>query len=403
MTWPAGDDRPDAEPSVSGADTTSGGARDPAMDALIAASRVHRGNVMDDDYKPLTNPEVGRIRKTVTEFLEGQDKRPKDRVTRAKLAKAIGESKSTVSQVLACKYPEGKQDGFRKRDDILRKLDKHLALLRARRDSPQRSDFAWTGVAEEVRGVANTAVMLCSLAAVYGPAGIGKTLCLRALLDVFPGSVLLTINDGVHSVTTLMRELSCQLKLGTASFRYGMRRSIVECLRQSKRLVMIDEAHLASMDMLNCIRQLQDDTDCPVLLVGLPSLARMLLKGRGDDSKGATVYSRVTPSRDLTERCRRNGDRGEPLFGIGDIKRVFARGALRVAGDATAWLQALACMPEVGALRACNNAVRLAAHIAKQKGETEITLTLLLQASRLLHGVEGAKAIVNRIKERQVA
>lgn len=401
MTEPERDDQPDAEPEAPGADSADAG-RDPAMDALIAASRLHRGAAMDGngEHVPLTNPEVGRIRNAADRFLAEQDRLPKDRrLTRAKLAGAIGESKSTVSQILNNKYPRSRIDGHRKRDEVLRKIDKHLALLAARRESPQRSGFAWTGVAEEVKGVANTAVLLDTIGVAYGPAGIGKTLTLEALLSVYPGSVLITIDDGTHSVTTFLRELSDKLKVGSARYRQSMRRCICDALRQSKRLVMVDEAHLAGLDVLNCIRQIHDSTGCPVLLAGLPALAKTLLQGRGDDSRGATLFSRVGVSRDLTERCRRDGDRGEPLFSVADVRKVFARSTLRIAGDAQRWLQGLACMPEVGAMRAATNAVRLATHVAQQKGDTEITLAMLQSASKLLHGLEGARAIANRIKQ----
>jgi len=331
MTDPEQDERPDAEPEAPGTDSADGG-RDPAMDALIAASRIHRGQAMDGngEHVPLTNPEVGRIRNAADRFLQEQERLPKDRrLTRSKLAGAIGESKSTVSQILNNKYPRGRIDGHRKRDEVLRKIDKHLALLAARRESPQRSGFAWTGVAEEVKGVANTAVLLDTIGAVYGPAGIGKTLTLEALLSVYPGSVLLTIDDGTHSVTTFLRELSDKLKLGSARYRQSMRRCICDAL----------------------------------------------------------------------ERCRNDGDRGEPLFTVADVRKVFARSTLRIAGDAQRWLQGLACMPEVGAMRAAVNAVRLATHVAQQKGDSEITLAMLQSAAKLLHGLEGARAIANRIKQ----
>ncbi|HUU83044.1 MAG TPA: AAA family ATPase [Phycisphaerae bacterium] len=399
MTEPDTNGQPAGDPKTASGETAADGDR--TMDALIAGSRLLGGGVVGDQYEPVGSLEAARIRAAVNAFLARQDELPKARrVTRGKLADAIGESKSTVSQVLSDKYPKSKTDGCGKIDEVLRKLDKHLAVLEARQESPQRSDFAWTKIAEEIRGVANTAVILETIGAVYGPAGIGKTLTLEALLDVYPGSVLVTIDDEAHSPTTFLRTLADKLKLPSARHRQALKKSICTCLRASRRLVIVDEAHLAGIDVLTCVRQIHDSTSCPVIFAGLPALAKTLLQGRGDDSKGATLYSRVGIARDLTERCK-GGDHGEPLFSIADVKRIFARSALRIARDAVDWLQALACMPEIGGLRTANNALRLATHVGRQRGETEVTLAMLQSACRLLHGTEGARAIANRIRQAQ--
>ena len=405
---PQNESRPDADPQAPGHDAAMEGDHDRAMDALVAGARVNRGNVPEDGngYVPLANPEVGRIRNRVLRFLDDQEQLPVGRrVSRAKIAKGIGESQSTVSQVLACKYPKGKETVYWKRDEVLRKLDKHLSLWEARREAPQRSGFVWTRVAEEIRAVAQTCVLLESMGAAYGPAGIGKTLTLHALLETVPGSVLVTIDDGTHSPTSFLRELADRLKLGSARYRQSFRRAICEQLRGSKRLIVVDEAHLATLNTLNCIRQIHDSTGCPVLLVGLPALGRMLTKGRDDDAMGATLFSRQGIVRDLTARCRQGGDPGEPLYSTEDVKRVFARSEVRIARDAMDWLEGVANEPEAGGLRLANNALRLATHVAQTSAEPvrEITVKALLDASRLLKGTEAANAIANRIKNRRAA
>ena len=105
---------------------------------------------MDDGKsEPLGNALVGRIIGDTRRFLEDQEKRPRgERITQAKLARAIGEKPSTVSQVLAYKYPPSKtgDQPYRRRDAILRKLDQQLARLEKAKDAPERSGHAWTKV-----------------------------------------------------------------------------------------------------------------------------------------------------------------------------------------------------------------------------------------------------------------
>ena len=398
--------KPDGNPAdapAAEAVTSAGSGDDQAMETLIDASRLHRGAVMPkQNDEPLNVQQVGRIRQAANSFLQRQTGRHKgDRVTQGKLAAAIGEPPSVVSQVLRGRYPRSKEDGYQKRDQVLGKVDNYLSLYEARLRAPRHSGFAWTAVAEEIRGVANTVVLLGTIGVVYGPAGIGKTLTLQTLLGAYPGAVLLTIDDESHSPTTFLRTLCAELKLATRRDRQTMRKAVRECLSTGKRPLFVDEAHLASTATLTTIRQISDATGCPVLLAGLPALHKMLLAGRGDDGRGATLFSRVRIIRNLVERCHSNGDKGAPLFTVDDVRKVFAQSTVRLAGDATRWLAGLACLPEAGSLRAASNALLLAQHIAQQKGEGEITLNMLLSAQRLLLGTEGARAVAARVSQTQ--
>jgi len=390
-----------------------GAGADQVMDALAAAARIadSQGTVMEDTrskeaYSPLSDDEVQDLIRSVRVFLKSQEDLPRgERMTNAQIAHSLGEPASTISQVLNNNYPSGKGIPFLKRDTILRKLDKLVATKKALRAAPQRTPFAWVRVAEDIRTVAKTAVHLEGIGVVTGSAGIGKSMCLTALLDVFPGSVLITIDDGTHSPTAFLRELCGRLKAAAMAYcRQSLRNAVCTALANSGRLIIVDEAHLASAATLNCIRQLHDATRAPVLLCGLPSLRKLLMQGRGDDSRGATLYSRIAISRDLEERCR-SGNGGEPLYSVEDIKRIFARSQLRLTADATEWLSDLANMPDAGGLRACTNALRLAIQIAKAAAQpvAAITAALLTQASGLLHGIEGAKIIATRIKQRRAA
>ena len=62
------------------------------------------------------------------------------------------EKPSTVSQVLAAKYPASNESDYpyRKRDTILRKLDQQLSRYERAKDAPERSGFVWTKTAEEI-------------------------------------------------------------------------------------------------------------------------------------------------------------------------------------------------------------------------------------------------------------
>ena len=374
----------------------------PALDALVEASRACRRTVMDDNKKELTEAQVAEICERTTTFLDEQKGCSRsERITIRKLSDMIGESKggSTLRLILLGQYSSATGTRRKRRDVMLAKLDKQLGVLQAKRESPARSGFVWARYALDMRACADVTVNLNSLGAIWGPSAMGKTLACEAIAYEYPGTTLLTVDDECFSPLTFGRRLCHELRLGD----YGTRRGAYEALRialgESRKLTIIDEVHLAGLDTLNSIRQLHDAAKSPFLLVGLPSLQRRLLEGRDDDSRGSTVFSRIRPKLDLTERCRQ-GDRGEPLWNAADIRKVFRRNAVRLATDGLQWLQQLACMPEHGGIRAAANLVQLATLIAQKKNLAEITLDLLLQTSRLLEGIEGAKQIGNRIAQR---
>ena len=364
-----------------------------AMSKLVAGSRVTTDTVMRDGGQ-LTDADRDRIRDRYrSSKARGLVKSDKE------TARSLGIHKTTLNEIATGTYEE-KHTSDRATETlngVLVKLDRWLSNIEAIAEAPQRGPCADTAVVLEIKTVAQVALLLLTMAVVYGPAGIGKTLALLALLEVMPGSVLVTISDATMSVPQFFRELAATLKLETRGYKAMTRRLICDRLRDTRKLLMIDEAHLADSDVLNAIRQLHDDTGCPVLLCGLPRLTRRIVEGRADDGVGATLFSRVGISRDLMERTRTG--KGKPLFSVADVRAVFQDSKIRIAPDGQAWLHDVSNLPELGGLRTASNALRLATHIAQRSKEsvTAITAAMLHDATRLLHGMDGARRIANRI------
>lgn len=367
--------------------------RNAAMDAIVAGARVNDG-VTGMEAVALSPQERTSIRERVRRYLDEKGK------AQAALAKGIGEPPSTVSQVLSGTYPEGKGGGVAKSDEILYRLDRFISDEAGRERAPKPSGFAWTSVANDIKGVATFANEISTMAVVVGSAGIGKTLCCEALLSIFPGSIMVTASDVTRTASAFLAELAVRMKMTPRGQVTHDRRRVVSLLHDSHRLLIVDEAHLLAKVPLNTIRQLHDETKIPVLLVGLPALTKLLQQGRGDDSSGATLYSRVGMYCDLEERCRA-GD-GEPLYGIDDIRKVFAKSLIRITHDGFKWLSAVANIPEEGGLRRAARALVAALCVAQRggKGADEIGAKELNEACRLLLGSERSRSIAAQIEHR---
>ena len=132
---------------------------------------------MDGQLDPVT---VSKIKNRCKAFLEEQQGLPRGQwITRSKLAASVGVAKSTLSQCLGGSYPRSKEDGFRKRDEVLVKVDQYLNVCESQQQAPQRGEHAWTRLAEDIRAVANAAMRTKSIGAVRGPAGCGKAVSLE--------------------------------------------------------------------------------------------------------------------------------------------------------------------------------------------------------------------------------
>jgi len=398
MTEPEQNDAAAAEGGHSDREVNCDQAMD-AMDAMVASARIQRGVVMDDTVA-LTEDQRREIRGRFARLLNNGD------ITYTQAAKGLGGdvTKGKLSQVVRGVYrDEGR--GKQTVDRILRNLDKWLGHHESISNAPKLPGFATITVAREIRGIAQAVVDMQKMAAVWADAGVGKTSTLRWLLSVFPGSILVTINDGTNTVSSFLRELARSLELEVGHFRHENRYAILERLRNSGRLLLIvDEAHLADLRVLNCIRQLHDDCGISVLLAGQRGLQKRLDQGRQDDSIGAMLWSRVQIKRNLHERCE--GGRGQAMYPMEDIHKLFGKSAVRMASSAMQWLAKVANSAKDGYLRTATTVHLSAQYIATRSPTPSpvITVELLEQANVLMNGRDRAYAISQRIKQtRKVA
>ena len=133
-------------------------------------------------------------------------------ISRADVGKAINYSAATISEVLKGTY---------KADDrpILIELDAWLDQDMRRRNAPRTTDFVWTSVAREIELVVNATIELGTIGLVYGPetSGIGKTMALKELHRLTPGSIYVSCDAMAANPTGLLRTISAALGRDTPS------------------------------------------------------------------------------------------------------------------------------------------------------------------------------------------
>lgn len=326
-----------------------------------------------------------------------------ENVSQADLAKMAGVSSSTLTEVLGDKYAGNALQ-------TLRRVDAAIDAAESRKQAPAKGEFVMTAVAEEIFAVLKAIVRIDSIGVIHGPSGIGKTLTLRACLAMdFPQAIYLAITDECKSPTRLYARLVATLsRRGTsaptgsiASAAFGW---LVKRLSGSHRLILLDEAENLTMAALNGVRQLHDQTGCPVILTGRPPLMTRVKASMGDARIGGSLVGRISIIRDLLARTRslRPGDGGaRPLFSQAEIVEILAKKKIRLSRDGRKWLAGVANIIALGDHEGCGlrYAIQCATLCAASNpGERELTAALLQETNALQLGEEYAQAIESEVE-----
>ncbi|SUA94167.1 phage transposase [Neisseria mucosa] len=130
---------------------------------------------------------------------------------------------------------------------------------------------------------------------IYGQAGLGKTQAVKNYCEKNPAAILIEANPSFTALV-LMRKLAAAAKVSTVGSLNDLFESVSDRLRDSGRLIVVDEAENLPLRALEIIRRLHDDTGCGLVLSGMPRLVANL---RGKHGELVQLYSRVSVALNL--------------------------------------------------------------------------------------------------------
>jgi DNA transposition AAA+ family ATPase len=365
---------------------------DPAFQALADESRVAVSARMLREDEPLQANQRADIVQRVGIFMT------EHRLSVADAAQELGLSHQDVSLLLDVGTPPASKDRQ------LARLHNWMELTARRLGILSRRRFVETSVAKEILIVARTAAETMGIAVVYGPARIGKSFTLEAIVGeaAYGSPVLARVEETMRGPLPLLRSLCGAFGLKTGGTAYDVMRRLVGRLRGTKRLIIIDEADRLRPNALETIRDVHDLTGCPVLLAGKPAIyERMGFRALGDFNEVTDqLAGRVVMVRDLTERTR-TGSNPPPLFSLEDIRALIHQTSLKlvVTPDGEKWLQDRASTLGMGGLQRALSTLYLAAKVAFAKGEPAITARHLASVEHLTMGHEDAALAAARVAQ----
>jgi len=104
-----------------------------------------------------------------------------------------------------------------------------------------------------------------------GDAGAGKTTALRDYARKHPASILIEADPG-YTPRVFFNELCSRLNIGAPNATHEKFMQAVDKLKNSGRLLMIDEAEWLPNETLEYVRRIHDKTGISIVLCGLPRL-----------------------------------------------------------------------------------------------------------------------------------
>jgi len=227
-------------------------------------------------------------------------------VTWKDLATQIGGeySDTTLSLFSNEKYP---RENARR---VTEAVEEFLGLVAERRKLVTNTAYVATSVSRRLLGLLKQVVLLTKIGVAAAESGTGKTKTLQHYWSEHPRSIYIKANALFASRSATSWPL--MLKLATAvgltavgkNKQAGAYEAIVAGLRNTSRLVIIDEAQFLQNDSLDLIRCIHEEANIPVVLAGNESLYERGPGGYGNSAAFVQFQSRCLRTR----------------FGTGDIK-----------------------------------------------------------------------------------
>lgn len=216
-------------------------------------------------------------RETILSLMENRG------LSQSDIARATGYSSATISTWLAGKY---RGDNTKLEEAMQSLVERECE----RRQSPRHViPFVTTTVARRVFEVARLCHLDNEIGIAYGDAGLGKTRAVKEYANRNPGAILIEA-DMSYTARILIGDIHKRIGLTGVGTIHGMFEDIIERLRGSDRLIIVDEAEHLPYRALELLRRIHDKAGVGVLLVGMP---RLIANLRGKRGEYAQLYSRV--------------------------------------------------------------------------------------------------------------
>lgn len=198
------------------------------------------------------------------------------------VATELGISGGLVSSFLAGSYKTP--------HTMIPKIVELVSLNEKKKVTPKEPDFAETSVSRTVFNTISYAHLRGTVAVVYGDAGVGKTCAIKEYVKRNRLALVITISPTYASITGVNELIAEQLGVRERVAR-RITREIIGKLKNSGRVLIVDEAQHLTVRALNHLRCLSDESGVGIALIGNEEVySKLRGTGRADF---AQLFSRI--------------------------------------------------------------------------------------------------------------
>lgn len=271
-----------------------------------------------------------------------------ERLSQAAVSTQVGVHYTRFSQWLNRKYP-GDVEGIQ--NNVRRWLDSRAAEAELTEQLPTAPAFCDTPSSQAVMAALSFAQIAGSIACIYGGAGVGKTTTIRRYQENNPNVWVLAATPSTARPGPVLYRICQTLGVRVSTQVHAMETNIVDRIRDTRGLLVIDEAQHLCHRALDQVRAIHDTTGIGVVLAGNEIVYSQMTGGKRAPGF-AQLFSRIgkrvyldkprigdvdtlldawgITERKAREYCRLIGRRPGALRGLTQTLRIatmFAAGA----------------------------------------------------------------------------
>ncbi|GEA12707.1 AAA family ATPase [Alteromonas sp. KUL49] len=238
----------------------------------MAAKKIEIPASFNSNYSEKDIADVTSIIKWMNESLQRSNRW---------LSRCCGVSDAYISTLLT-----GKHNG--KPEDLIAKI---LPIMEDSETQRQPGEFVETTTWNIVNYACKMARAEGGFAIIAGSPGVGKTESLEEYTRRVPSTIYMRGSEVTNSTTVIDKLVKAlDIRIGGQYRKSAKVDAIVEKLKNSKRLIILDETDKCHVDTPDPLRTISDDTGCGVILAGNTNLRNMVAMG---DNRYDLIESRV--------------------------------------------------------------------------------------------------------------
>lgn len=224
--------------------------------------------------------DYSKLKQRVKNYIED------NKITASAFAKAVGMGESTFSR-----WQSGTLDKITTQNELilnfLNKEEKRKTIKTA-----GRMEYIETSASRRIWGVLEYSRLTRCIGIVYGDAGVGKTMTIKEWSKSLKDAVVIKADKAISSSSKgLLKILARALKTQTWGRSDDIYFAMTEKLKNEDRTIVVDEAQHLSLGNIELLRDIFDDTETAIVLVGNESLYTKIAADKGKDY--AQIYSRI--------------------------------------------------------------------------------------------------------------